>query len=550
MRNGIGAATIVVAVGILGAAAQATAAPGDHVWSKGWSVNGVGSSVDGAGGVGCAGTFSGTVDFGGGTLTATGLEVFVAKFNGGGTHIWSDHYPPESFVTVTAVACAPAGDIYVAGNLPKGGTIDFGGGPIGLPDGNLWAVRFDPQGNHVWSDTFGFGTILDIDATDTAVAFAARNSSIVNFGGANLGASGNIQTIVAKLTPSKTHVWSQAYGDAAFQTGREVGLLPSGELVLMSAVQGTVDFGLGALVADTNDDITLARFNGSGGCIWSQIRHGSFGTFGVLNSGMDVSPTGEIAIAGEFIGTADLGGGTLTSTLLDIFVARYNSGGTHTFSTKYGTSTDEAGQSIWFDPSGNVVLAGTYSSAINFGGGNLPFVGSKDIFLASFESDGTHLWSRGWGTSGNESRCEAEVGPNGEAILSATGSSGINFGGGAITPASFYLAEIQGTAGGSVDAVTAEAPVAAMHVAPNPFTTTAAVRFAAPAEGAARLEVMDVAGRRVRSLDAGSGPAGNGTRTVVWDGRDERGQAITPGVYFVRLATNAGTQVERVVHIR
>ncbi len=542
------AAAMVAVAGILGAAAQATAAPGDHMWSEGWSVNGVGSSVDGAGAVSSAGTFNGTVDFGGGPITSLSTDVFVAKLNSGGAHIWSDHYTPEAFVTVTAVACSPAGDTYVAGNLPKGGTIDFGGGPIGLPDGNLWVVRFDPQGSHVWSDTFGFGFVGDIDATNTEVAFAARNSSIVNFGGSDLGASGNIQTIAAKLDASKNHVWSQAYGDGAFQGGCEVGLISNGELVLMSRVQGTVDFGTGSLAADANEDITLAKFTTSGSCIWSQILHGSFGAFGASQTGMDVSPTGEIAITGEFLGTADLGGGTFTSTLLDIFAARYNSGGVHTWSAKFGTSADETGQGVWFDPSGNLVLSGRYSAAINFGGGNLPFVGSRDIYLASVDHDGTHLWSRGWGTSGNESRCEAEVGPAGQAILSANGSTNLDFGGGPITPASFYVARIEGNAGGAVDVVVGETAALGLEVAPNPFTTTASIRFAAPQQPGARLDVVDVTGRLVKTFDGGSPAAG--AHSIVWDAHNDRGERITPGVYFVRLATEAGTHVERIVHLR
>jgi hypothetical protein len=71
------------------------------------------------------------------------------------------------------------------------------------------------------------------------------------------------------------------------------------------------------------------------------------------------------------------------------------------------------------------------------------------------------------------------------------------------------------------------------------------VRFAIPAAGRVALDVFDVSGRRVRTLDDGLREAG--THAVTWDGRDERGRASAAGVYFLRLATDAGTSTRKVV---
>jgi hypothetical protein len=64
-------------------------------------------------------------------------------------------------------------------------------------------------------------------------------------------------------------------------------------------------------------------------------------------------------------------------------------------------------------------------------------------------------------------------------------------------------------------------------------------------EGAYRLEVFDVTGRRVRDL----GPF-VGARAVAWDGRDDRGAAVGPGVYFARLTAITGSRNRRIVLLR
>ncbi|RPJ44096.1 MAG: hypothetical protein EHM19_07310, partial [Candidatus Latescibacterota bacterium] len=69
---------------------------------------------------------------------------------------------------------------------------------------------------------------------------------------------------------------------------------------------------------------------------------------------------------------------------------------------------------------------------------------------------------------------------------------------------------------------------------PNPFTGSTTLRFAAPAAGGmVRLDVYNVRGERVRVL--GEEPVGPGPHAVEWNGRDYRGRALPPGVYFVRM---------------
>ena len=76
---------------------------------------------------------------------------------------------------------------------------------------------------------------------------------------------------------------------------------------------------------------------------------------------------------------------------------------------------------------------------------------------------------------------------------------------------------------------------------PNPFNPMTRINYEVPPGGAlVQLEVMDLRGRRVRTLVAEH--QAEGSRTAVWDGRDSGGRAVASGTYLYRL--QAGQRVE------
>jgi subtilisin family serine protease len=78
----------------------------------------------------------------------------------------------------------------------------------------------------------------------------------------------------------------------------------------------------------------------------------------------------------------------------------------------------------------------------------------------------------------------------------------------------------------------------ALAVGPNPVRPGAGttVRFAAPPGSRVRLEVLDLAGRRVARLFEGESAA---ARSLAWSGTGEGAAPLEPGVYFVRIGAEA-----------
>jgi len=83
--------------------------------------------------------------------------------------------------------------------------------------------------------------------------------------------------------------------------------------------------------------------------------------------------------------------------------------------------------------------------------------------------------------------------------------------------------------------------------APNPFRARTAFRFALPRPAHARIRVFDVSGRLVSTLVDERIEAGR--HESVWDGRDQSGNRVASGVYFIRMQAESYGATRKVVRL-
>lgn len=83
---------------------------------------------------------------------------------------------------------------------------------------------------------------------------------------------------------------------------------------------------------------------------------------------------------------------------------------------------------------------------------------------------------------------------------------------------------------------------------PNPFNPVTTMNYFLPRTGVVRLAVYDGRGRHVRTLV--DGVQGLGPHQAVWDGRDNRGLAVSSGVYFARLDAGSDRRVRKLVLLK
>jgi len=87
-----------------------------------------------------------------------------------------------------------------------------------------------------------------------------------------------------------------------------------------------------------------------------------------------------------------------------------------------------------------------------------------------------------------------------------------------------------------------------LGISPNPFSDQASLSFSLPGAGSASLDIYDISGRLVARLQ--SGDLAPGTACLLWDGRSQSGESVSPGVYFLRLEALGQSAVTRMVRIR
>jgi hypothetical protein len=83
-----------------------------------------------------------------------------------------------------------------------------------------------------------------------------------------------------------------------------------------------------------------------------------------------------------------------------------------------------------------------------------------------------------------------------------------------------------------------------LNVYPNPSRGQASVHFAVPVRAKVRLSVHDLAGRTIRTLTDAT--LDRGWHDAGWDGTNDHGARVAPGVYFFRLTLNSAVTAESV----
>ena len=87
-----------------------------------------------------------------------------------------------------------------------------------------------------------------------------------------------------------------------------------------------------------------------------------------------------------------------------------------------------------------------------------------------------------------------------------------------------------------------------MPPAPNPYHGSTTIRFAIPGgSGGVEIAVFDISGRRLRQL--ANRPFEPGIHALAWDGADEAGRRLAPGMYMVRLTTGDEVRTTRIMRV-
>jgi hypothetical protein len=378
--------------------------------------------VDDYGNLYVFGFFLGDIDLGGGVLTgAGGWDLFLAKYAPDGTHLWSQQFGSAASDYANGIAVDKFGFVSIVGRFSS--TIDFGGGILTSAGGDdIFVAKFNPNGAHIWSGAIGSadaeigrGVALDDLGNTTIIGNFTVSVTIESITHASQGGD---DLILVNFDNSGNVMWSESFGGTSNDYAADVVADRAGNIILTTYAHSSIDFGGGLLPHNASTDIYLAKFGSDGSYHWSYV-HGGGSSDYVTHLATDNYDN--IFVTGYFYGTADFGGGNLGSQgntdaflakydpsgahvwsyrfgdsasfggndltsagLRDIVVARYTPDGTHVWSRMFGGNLDDGPAGIAADPFGNVAILAEFQTAVDAGGGPLFSSGGYDVLLAKF----------------------------------------------------------------------------------------------------------------------------------------------------------------------
>lgn len=253
-----------------------------------------------------AGTFEGDIDLGGIPLQTKGeSDFFVAKISPAGKALWATSFGGPEFEADSSLAILPNGQILVSGSYQ--GTPDFGDGPLLDPgiDGQF-LVALDNDGKFSWSRGITtsagyFPFSVHVDETGSPWLIGPYGGDIDLFG-TQLSTPGQgvaIAKLDAQGTPLSTQIFpADAPGLVGATPARGGGFVIAGDFAQKMETAGQT-------MTSAGDSDLFFIWLDSEGRVTRQTRAG--GTGPELFHSVSMLPTGQVVVTGAFEGTMNVG---------------------------------------------------------------------------------------------------------------------------------------------------------------------------------------------------------------------------------------------------
>ncbi len=431
-----------------------------HGWSDGWGANGtqrpVAVAVDGQWAVILLGEYNAAFSIGVENLpSAISTDVFLAKINAADTLVWARGFGSSGEQHAAALVVDGDDNIYIAGWFERTLDLNTLGGVQGPAlessgDFDIYAARFDADGQHVWSRDWGDGEFQQA----RALALGPEGNLYLTgsfTGTIDLGAAGSLTSttledaFVIRIDTSGLPVSGQRFGGDLHQRGMALAAdLTNGKIYVAGEYIGEPGLACASLPTTPTPqfNVFLARFGTSlqAGCDWAIVL-ASGGVYGWANvRAISVDASGDVALTGGFESSISIAAPATgqPSTLngagdVDVWVAKFGASGQHRWWASFGDGTYQEGTALAVEPDGLVWLAGEFLREIDLGGELLTSGDfDTDLFLAVFSAQGQHLWSVDYGAYQNQEPTHMVLGPNRSIYLTGTNKGTVDFGGGEI----------------------------------------------------------------------------------------------------------------------
>jgi hypothetical protein len=301
-----------------------------------------------------------------------------------GAHRWSQGLIGRGFKAPFDVGVDKDGNIALAGSFED--ALDLGGGELqadtSLAKRDVFIGRFGATGEHLWSKKLGdaadqvvYGFASDRDGN---VIVTGYSETAITFEGATLK-----ESFLLKLGPDGELLWSLP--DTGYMA-----VDGEGNIILAGGFEGTLNYGDKALTSNGERDVYISKFDPSGELLWAVSAGGAGSEY--LHQ-VAVDGAGNIAVAGQYSGDADIGSGPLEPGTNDTnqraFVAKFDKDGAFQWSRGYSGDYVRI-RVLSADNAGNTVFTAFLFGPVDFGGGHVE--GEATAVLTKLDQSGETLF--------------------------------------------------------------------------------------------------------------------------------------------------------------
>ena len=320
-----------------------------------------------------------TIDFAGGETTSTSSTPTPTVTNWSGTKQLGSSLGDVAH----GISTDSSGNVYITGYAGSGldGNTRAGTGY----DHDLFIVKYDNGGIKQWTQQLGSSF------TDRGYGISTDSSGNVYVTGHTWGGldgntnAGSSDLFVVKYDSGGIKQWTQQLGSSSSELVHGISTDSSDNVYVTGYTFGSLD-------GSTNfgtEDLFVVKYDSGGIKQWTQQLGSSSPDHA---HGISTDSSGNVYVTGHTWGGLD---GNTNAGSSDLFVVKYDSDGIKQWTQQLGTSFDDYAQGIITDPSGNVYVTGYTWGGLD---GNTN-VGSDDLFVVKYDSDGIKQWTQQLGTS-------------------------------------------------------------------------------------------------------------------------------------------------------
>jgi hypothetical protein len=266
------------------------------------------------------------------------------------------------------------------------------GAVFGVPGEALWARQLGSIDTEL-------GHSITVDGDGNVIAVGEFNRNIAPGMGVELQSNGFTDVYVVKLASATGDlIWAKRFGGPGNDRGFGAAVDESNNVYVVGEFAGVVDFGGGALQAQGLADMFVLKLQPNGDFGWAR----RIGGTGYESAKSVAARGGAVVIAGAFAGEMRVDASTFNAVNDDIFILSLTTTtGTTNWAKTFGGAYTDAAKGVAIDSDRNLVITGSFTQSVNFGGGVLSAGGELDnIFLLKLAgANGAHLLSRAFGVA-------------------------------------------------------------------------------------------------------------------------------------------------------